>query len=658
MGGMIAVFAAAAAPAGTPTLPPESDQPYVWKILVHTQSHPSLHSVRRTQFLKNLKASLTSALGSELGTVEVIDLTSVAPEKWEPHWKAWNERGWAALPEDKSLRKITGVKTHFLKVQVKDGRFRIESQQHDGNTGLLSPMVRVQEVSDADTLGRVAGLMLGMDFGPVGTVELLPENSTHCLIRLRGGDLNGIDRWVKLGDVFTFSIVRNMPRPPSPEMKPPATKPGQKFEIPTEPIAQQQSITLLKVVDLPKPGIAKCEIHCGYLQPFPNDTRVIGYRALKLATHAGPVSVRVVNDQAEPPPASTPLEVWANDTGFRDKPSVSDTLDGRNQVYTSGRNLCGLGCVVVKLGSERKHFVVPILEGGPPVPLQFEYSEAKVKAANFENKCERFYERVVDAYQAQDELLRALRGMIQKQQNQAALERASTGVKVAQSTDTVLTQELTQLQQHPLASNERAKRLLESCERNLEIYRQGKPSLEAKIEELKVVIAKANNPAEFEREFKMNELKRQITYHERRGEIPEALDVYDQLYELTKSEEVKERKQKLEEEWRVKSPEHDTARKYVTDEWSKLNTTAEIKGGIPKLRAAVEQMAKSQDKYGLRWVQTGILSAVTRLKDVGDTLSPDLVQDKEQIKELQAVLDELRKVDELARDERKKLGDN
>ena len=123
------------------------------------------------------------------------------------------------------------------------------------------------------------------------------------------------------------------------------------------------------------------------------------------------------------------------------------------------------------------------------------------------------------------------------------------------------------------------------------------------------------------------------------------------------AQKLKERKAKLEEEWKPTSPEQEKARRYVADDWPKLGTVAEFKDGVPKLKAAVEQLAKSRDRYGLRFVQTGILNAIARLRDVKDTLSSDLVQDKEQIKALQEVVDDLRKVDELAREERNKLGD-
>jgi hypothetical protein len=301
--------------------------------------------------------------------------------------------------------------------------------------------------------------------------------------------------------------------------------------------------------------------------------------------------------------------------------------------------------------------VVPVLDGGPPLPLRFEFDETAVRAANFEAKCERFLDHTLDARRAQNELFDALKLLIEKEQNQAALDRATNGLKATDAADKELTAELAKLREDPQAADERMKRLLGSVEPLLVTLRDGKPALEEKMKEINTMIAKANNPAEFEKRFKQDELARQIAYHERRGEVPDALDLYDQLYDLTKREEVKARRAKLEGEWKATSPEQEAARRYIADEWAKLSTAAEFKVGVPKLKAAVEQLARSKDRLGLRFVQTGILNSVTRLKDLLDTLNSDLVQDKEPIAELRAVVDEVRKVDELAREEGKKLGD-
>ena len=309
----------------------------------------------------------------------------------------------------------------------------------------------------------------------------------------------------------------------------------------------------------------------------------------------------------------------------------------------------------VKLGTRMEPFVLPVLDTGTPLVLRFNFDEGEVKKANYENDCERFLNRVQDLAMSQDELVRALGVMIEKARNKEALERATDGLKRSTETDEFLTKQLAELRGNPLASGERAKRLLASGEKTLESARVLKPELEAKIEDLKGALAKADNPAQYERQFKTNELTRQIAYHERRGEVPEALEIYDQLYELTKNDEVKARKKKLEDEWKPKTPEHAAARKFIADEWVKVDSLDEVKNGVAKLQKAVDELIRNQDRLGLRHALTGIAVGYARLDDAQKSLDPELVQDKQQLQVVKDTADGLRKVEETAQAEVKRL---
>lgn len=644
-----------AVPAAPNKLDPEPNSPYTWRVVLQVKPHPSLGPAVRAQLTKDLLAALRPAVGDDLGVVEVTDLAAVPKANWEPLWRAFDETGWAGLEADE-FRKLGGGKTHFLRIQVAGGRYRLESRQHDGACGLTSPLVRTQETTEANNVGRLAGLMVGLDFGPVGTVELLPDTTTLCLIRLRGGDLPGVEKWVKLGDVFAFSVVRETPRPLPKDAKPVAVRPGQVVEAPVDRIAKPREFTLLRVTEIPKPGILKCEVLSRYAKPFPDDRQVAGYRAMKLTTRDAAVAVRVADRDNKPPPAATPIEVWATDNGFRDRPTTSDTLDPRAGVFVSGRTLRGLACVKVKLGSDRvEPFVVPVLDGGRPVPLRFDFDDVAVAKANFENTCERFASRVGDALTTQNELFRGLRDMIGKGDNQAALDRATNGLKAVTAADAILTADLATLRQNPLASGGMTKRLLDSVDQQMVVLREGKPELTARIDDLKLAVAKANNPAEFEREFKGKELVRTIAYHESRGEVPEALELYDQLYELTKQDDVKAKKQQLEEAWKPKSPQQESARKAISEDWARLTTHDEIKNGLKPLREAIAELVRGQDRYGVRLALTAVSAAGLRLREAFNALDPELVQDKEQIKAIQATTDELLKIDADARAELAKL---
>ncbi len=640
-----------------PPLDPEANTPYTWRVVLKVSPHPTLGPAVKKQFVADLKAALGPALGDDLGVVEVIDLADVPKDKWEPLWKRFDEKGWAALEGD-SLREFqvfTGIKTHFLTLRANNGKFTLEARQHDGSTGLATPLTRSKTVSDADTLSRTAGLMLAADFGPVGTVELLPDEKESCLLRMRGGDLPGADRLVKRGDVFQFVVVQDAPRAPPKDEKEKA-KPGKAVQPLTDRKGQPQPYTLLRVSEVIQPGVVRCDILTRYDTPFVRGRYNVGYRAMRLNTRDAAVSVRVEDDKGQPPSPAVPLQVWATQFGSRVKPNDRDLLDRRGDVFTSPKALPGVAFVTVKLGTGTfEHYPLPVLDHGEPVKLTFRFDEAAVRKARFENTAFRFYNSVLDARLVREELTKAMRVLIDKDEYKAALERAKGGLKAVQDADARLTRELAELRKSPDAADPTPAGTLATAERLLAGLRAANGDLETRIQELEAAVARAEDPATYEKKFRANEITRQIAFHERRGEVPEALAEYDKLIEFTGLDDARARKKKLEEEGRPKSDEQAALRNYLTEQWAKVTTREEFDAAIPVLRQKVEALGKADDKYGMRLAVTHIEGAYVRLLDLLNGLDVDFTEDKEKIEGVRKSTEALKKVEEFARAEQKRL---
>lgn len=652
------LFLASVAVAAPPGVDPEANTPYTWRVVLSITPHPTFGPTARKQFIADLKASLGPALGDDLGRVEIVDLADVPKDKWEPLWKRFDEKGWAALEGDslKEFQTLTGIKTHFLTLKPGNGKFTLESRQHDGNTGLATPLTRTKTVTDADTLSRTAGLMLAADFGTVGTVELLPEDKESCILHTRGGDLPGADRWVKPGDVFQFVVVQDVPRPLGKDEKPKATRPGQVVPVPTDRKGQPQAFTLLRVTEIVKPGVAKCDIFTRYETPFVRGRYVAGYRAMKVSTRDGRVSVRVEDDKGQPPPPSAPLQVWATEFGARVNPNDRDLLDRRGDLFTSPKNLRGLAFVTVKLGAGKfERYPLPVLDHGEAVKLTFGFNEETVRKARFEETAVRYYNRVIDTRLVREELTKALRVLQAKDEYKAALERAKAGLKLMLEEDDRLTKELADLRKHPDASDPTPAGTLATAERLLVALRAANPDLEERIKDLEVAVAKAEDPANYEKQFRANEITRQIAFHERRGEIPEALAKYDELIELTNLDQARERKKKLEEAWKPKSDEHAGLRNYITDQWAKIATREEFDAAIPVFRTKIDGLARLDDKYGVRLAVAHIEGAYARLGDLLTGLDGDFSEDKAKITAIQRTMEALKLVEDFARGEQKRL---
>src|SRR5262245_6487366 len=125
-----AVLLSASSPAFA-QLDPEPKQPYVWRVILSVKPHPLITPDFRERLKRDILAALQTGLGP-LGTVEVADLADVLREKGgEPLLEQFADKGFAGLD---SPRDLTGTKTHFLRLEYRDGQFRLESRQYDGFT--------------------------------------------------------------------------------------------------------------------------------------------------------------------------------------------------------------------------------------------------------------------------------------------------------------------------------------------------------------------------------------------------------------------------------------------------------------------------------------------------------------------------------------------
>ena len=119
--------------------------------------------------------------------------TATPAEKKEPLWTAFEKDGWNALVQQ-PFRELTGIKTHFLTVEFRNGVYHLESRQHDGSTGLTSPAVRIRETRAEEQVARLAGQMLFPDFGAVGTIISGKEGDpTGFVMKIRGSARGGVE---------------------------------------------------------------------------------------------------------------------------------------------------------------------------------------------------------------------------------------------------------------------------------------------------------------------------------------------------------------------------------------------------------------------------------------------------------------------------------
>jgi len=612
--------------AGSPLfaqLDPEPKTPYLWRIVLKVQPHPLLSPTFREQLKRDLEASLQPALGS-LGTVDVIDLTDTPRDHWDSLWEQFDAKGFAAL---EAPRDLTGAKTHFLKLEYKDGLYLLEARQHDGFAGLSSgyagfgtPVIRKQSVRAPEMVGRTAGLMLDRDFGLVGTVEPILGNTKEVKVIVRGGQLGRVDRFVKAGDVFAVSEVVKTNRAAPPPVRTATGKiiaQPQGSAPPPGLSAKLRLASLLKVIEVGADGILRCE---ALNREFTaGQGGAAAFRCMKLGTIDSPLTVRLVSrDGKSGKTANGFVSVRATEKGFDAPNDARDTLDFRDGLYRSARSLSNVACITVSLGpTQKRRFPVPILSSDP-VNLPVEIDPKAEEQAAFERSAKTLIDRVSDARNAQTICFETTGELLKKEtKNTEARDRAKSGLLAADTADKSISDELEHLRGSVDKSPTIGPRMLKAVEQHLTSLRQYNKQLEALIKKLDTVVAQENDPTFAAREVLADKLSVRINILLSSGDVDEAISAYDQLATLLPDDAtVKAKQAKLKAEWAPKNDAHAKARTYLLKTWPTVATIPDFKESLPELAKNIDECKKHGDQYTLRKLLFIFSKAVAKLNDL------------------------------------------
>ena len=638
------LVAVVASPLVAAPLDPKTKSPYRWRVVVSATAHPNITAAVRARLCRELKVALQADIGPALGTVDVLDLDTLPAAQREPLFASFARSGFAAIDREE-FRTLTGVKTHFVLLEASNGRYQLSTRQHDGDTGLTSPLVRTRTTADIAKVGRLAGLMVAKDFGPVATVDRVPGDATRATVTFRGGELPGIAAQVKLGDVLAFSVIRERPRPPVKGAKP--LKVGE--PVPVDFVARPQEFMYLLITEPGLRGQFGAKVLTRWATAFPTGRNVAGYRAMKWHTAEALLSIQLRDEKGNAHPPDFRPKVWAGEGAFTDVPTDREAFRGAGGLYQSMRPVKGLACVKVQLGGGKTQpFPVPVLGADAPTVLKFNIDEKEIARAEYEQACEALRRRADDVKLTQTELFRGLGPLITAGEFKAALARATSGLKALTDADAELSVELDKLGTNPLARDASVGRVIAAAAERLKAVRATRPDLEKKIEDLKMVIARADDPVRFEKEFKADELLRQAREFVARGEVPEAAAKYDELLELNKDAAVTAAKDKLMREWAPKSDEHRQARAFLLTQWRPAAELPEFVALAGKLDGTVDVFAANDDRLGLLNLRASIAAAGRRLKDLLEFLDGSDDGDKAKIADIKTVDDALAAADKKA----------
>jgi len=627
--------------AAPPVLDPQLNTPYRRQILVQFVPHPLFAQPYRSQFLLELQATLAPTLG-ELGTAVVLDLADVPVGARSGLTQAFIDGGFPALELPK-FRELTGTTTDYLRVSTTQGTIRLESRRHDGDTGLCTPFLRTKETRDPQTASRLAGLMLARDFGPTATVEMPDRETDTVKVRFRGGRLPGFDRFIHVDDVLVVSEIFEQKK---------ADSPARATQAVTVLAARPREYTILRIEAVNADGSARCRLLTGYNSAFSTAKNLVGIRAMKVPTTQAVLTVKIVDTNGKPPNAGAPLQIQAGEIDFPTRADGRDRLELRDGLYRTQRTLRNTACITVTLGSaDGRRFPIPVYDNAARgvVTLRFPFDAKLIAKAETEAKLDQWLGRVLGIQETQQSLSKELTRLIIAGKNPQALERGVGGMTALESLDAALTAELAELRKLPEVADADFAARIATGESRMKLLRDARPTLQQRVEDLRKSIGKIDDPAQFEKAFAAKELNNRIRTLLEAGEVPEALDTFDQLYDLVKLESVKEQKAKIDAEWATKNDEHAKARKFLLGRWRELTELADFNANLDKLQDAAKLMTEINDRLGLRNLVTALDQTAAKLKDILDRLDPASEGDRASLEQLRTLSQALGKLEADAR---------
>jgi tetratricopeptide (TPR) repeat protein len=653
---LVVLFSQLAQGQTRPPLDPEPNAPYRWQVGLRCADHPVLSDVVRTQLARELRAALQASIESA-GEVEVIDFTKNLDGK-NPLWKAFAEKGWAALDPDSS-RPVSDVKSHVLTVDYRDGVFHLAARQLDGFTGIASPVLRKQTTRTTDMLGRVASLLVEPDFGPVGTAFPVVGEENYMKVTFRGTALAPADKWVKKGDVLMASAVRDVTKPADPKNPLPRDFRGQ---IPTIRTAVPFVYTLLKVTEkVDDTGSCKCVILTRFKDPFGRDAlnrdarRRTGVRVMKLATVETKVRLRLVRPDGTPHVKGSLIQVAGTDMDFDAQPGPDDVLKYENGTYRSGRVFNNVACIQVGVeGGNPQLFPIPVL-GDDPVVLRFDVKPEDEERAVFARECNDYRVRVADLFVSQRALFEKVNKLLDLSKNRDALAAAESGQTQLAAAQKALTDELKQLREKPRAAEEGIKRILDSSEKQLAAVDKGQKDMAKTMGLLRDAANASADSGKLEVEFRSKELAERIKEYVSHGDVPEALEAYEKLINLIPGDQaVKDAREKLLAEWTPKDEEHRKARDTMK-KWLTVKTFDEYKETVFLLKRANEVLIKKNDKLGLRKLLNTFEPAYTAIGKMLNDTDGTTDEGVKAVRELENLTEMVRIIEDDARQALKRL---
>jgi hypothetical protein len=630
-------------------------EPYQVKVVLNFGDHRVFTKDFREQVQREIHDGLQAALG-DMGQVDVVNNHALV--------KTLRTRGMKALDElDNALgtlnkpdavkkspllkdlepealrglaewKRLDPTKTYFVFIDYVNDQYEIQVRQHDGSTGVNSPLREPQRIADRAFVARAATLLMARDFGVVGSITSPTLNdSRQVQVTFVGGDQDeSLENWVKKGDLLALVIVdANAPTRPS-TMIPHA---------------------FLQVQGNPVKGIATCQllVQEGREKGIPLQT----VRCIKLGTTRGPLRLRLLKDDARIPTPEPKVQLQVGSQSFKDEKRELGTTDkdGRFSTESKGIIYDHVAFVGIYVNSQLlTQLPIPILEEG------FHDSRVNLKPnrlAQITFSINLWNQRTIEKKSLAVVQLETLFAASPKDRQstmrkaQEGLSRLNDDISRLESDKKTLASQLSK--ESPSGVPQPLAVLLSQGDARLADLGKARDRLVKFIKDQEEIIKELNNPERKE----ILELAQKAEAFENQEEFGQALEVYRELQEKIKAKGLDNPKliehiDNLAKTWEIKGDDHRKARSFIYNTWPKLDYSGSkadldgFKAHVERAKKALETCRKADDHLTALRLSKATDQLHGKLQQRRTNLLPTVkqnVEDAEAVTNLDSIIKEI-----------------
>jgi hypothetical protein len=555
------------------------------------------HRLLTTVFRDRVARELGESLQAALGDLAVVEVTREHPRLKEVL------RGGLQQALD-AWKDVDGVKTHFVLIDYVNGGYEIQTRQHDGLTGQASAVVRRTLLPDSDRelVARTAAIMVGKDFGVVGTVtgDLDLKDET-VRVTLKGSGLGvPLGDWVKPEEVFLLVQVT-------------AGAGGER--------ALQVPFAVLRVQRGPDNGVCVCQLFHRHKDPLQKGRGILGYRCLKWSTTRAPLRLRLVQARAGTPIPNQHVDVRRQGFTREGLTKVQGATDPDGYFSTEKDPDHGLfdnvAFVSVVSGmTPLANVPVPVVDDRTVViPMNLATDSAMQLAFRKDQwvtQVYRSWRALVDLFKDMDTLLKA-------RKRDEALGQARQLLADLDKDLTQFAQQRTEL----LRDAQGTRLDLSGGDAAIAQLKSGREKLQGVIAKLQKVVGEESDLKRRELQDKLS--RAQLLENE--ADFEGALRLYGEVLDSNQGDaELRKKYATLKAAWAVKGPQHRWAREFIYDKWPTFDPLTLLKPlqEAQKALKICEEVGDTLAPQKLLLVASG---HAAKLQDRVNALRPDENED-------------------------------